>query len=166
MARNEFGYLGNARNDGLSFGDPGTESDDEQRWCGVCGTECVVERNVNGPTSLAAAWAGHKRLHDVFRCPHYGSEWHTVAIKLIHEMRDTASGRLRALIEADLDELVAGNLPNGKCSKCGLKFDIGCEQTCPGCGNRECAAYKPWIMGCNSQEPCPHRSTCEWAGKP
>lgn len=111
MARNELGYLGDSRNDGLSFGDPGAGPDGEQRWCGVCGTECVIQRNVNGPTSWAGAMAGHKRLHDVFQCPHYGSEWHNLSLRLIHEMRDTASERLRALIEADLDELVAENLP-------------------------------------------------------
>lgn len=107
--RNELGYLGNSRNDGLSFGDPGKGPDNEQRWCGVCGTECVVEKNVNGPTSWAGAMVGHKRLHDVFRCPHYGSEWHNLAHRLAKEMVATVSNRLRALIEMDLDELVAEN---------------------------------------------------------
>lgn len=108
MARNELGYLGTARNDGLYFGDPGTDPDE---CCGVCGTKCTVERNVNGPTSWAGAMAGHKRLHDVFRCPHHNSEWHRLAYRLAKEYVNTVSKRLRALIEADLDELVAENLP-------------------------------------------------------
>ena len=105
--RNEFGYKGDARTDGLSFGDPGTT---ETRYCGVCGVECVIERNVNSPTSWAGAMTGHKWLHDVFRCSHYGSEWHNAAHKLTKEMMATTSKRLRALIELDLDELVIENL--------------------------------------------------------
>jgi hypothetical protein len=159
--RNKFGYLGDANTDGHSFGDPGTG---EVRLCGVCGTKCVVERNVNGPTSWAGAMAGHKRLHDVFKCPHYDFEWHKTAYRLAKEMVATASKRLRALIEADLDELVAENL-KPRCSKCGLVFDPGCEQVCPSCGSQECTAYKPWIRGCNSQEPCQHRPNCEWVEK-
>lgn len=160
--RNEFGYLGDSRNDGMSFGNPGT---DEVRHCGVCGTQCVIERNVNGPTSWAGAMANSKWLHDVFKCPYYGMEWHNLAHTLAKESVATVSKRLRALIELDLDELVTENL-RPRCSKCNLVFDIGCEQICPGCGNQECAAYKPWIRGCNSQEPCRHRSNCEWVDKP
>lgn len=157
--RNEFGYLGDATNDGRSFGDPGTT---ETRCCGVCGSVCVIERAINGPTNWASALAGDKRLHYVFRCPHYGSEWHNLALRLVHEMRDTASTRIRTLIEADLDDLVDANLPIGKCSNCGLVFDIACEIVCPGCGNEECTAYKPWMHGCNSsiKEFCRHRGTC------
>jgi hypothetical protein len=168
--RNKFGYLGNTDNDGLSFDDPGIT---KVRFCGVCGTECLVERDVNGPTSFAAAWAGHKCLHDVFRCPHYGSEWHDIATKLIHEMVATASKRLRAMIEMDLDDLLLDNLPPDRpiqcgncCSKCGQRFDICSQQTCPNCGSVECAAYKPWMRGCNSTDSCAHRLACEWARKP
>lgn len=106
MPRNEFGYVCKG-SDGLSFGDPGTT---EERWCGVCGTKCLVTRGHNGPTSWAAAMAGHSHPHDTFRCPNYGSEWHDLSIKLIHEWRDTNSKRLRALIELDLDELLKENL--------------------------------------------------------
>jgi hypothetical protein len=106
--RDQFGYLaGTSQNDGISFGSPGTT---EERWCGVCGTKCAVTRGHNGPTSWAASMAGHGHPHDIFSCPNYGSEWHDLAIKLIHEMRDTHSKRLRALIEADLDDLVDQNL--------------------------------------------------------
>lgn len=161
MARNEFGYLGDARNDGLYYGKPGSAPDER---CGVCGMECVVERNIDGPTSWASAMTGHHRLHNVFRCPHYGSEWHKLAYRLTKECAATASKRLRVLIELDLDDLVAENL-RPRCSKCGFVFDIGCEQICPGCGNQECAAYKPWMRGCNNTEFCPHRSKCEWDTK-
>ncbi len=106
--RNEFGYLeGTSMNDGMSFGDLGTT---EERWCGVCGNKCAITRGHNGPTSWAESMAGRGHPHDTFRCPHYGSEWHDLAIKLIREMRDTHSKRLRALIEMDLDELVKNGL--------------------------------------------------------
>ena len=105
--RNELGYLGKARTDGCSFGDPGTTPTTTQRYCGVCGTECVVEYNINGPTSWAGAMTGHKHLHNVFKCPHYNAEWHNLAYRLTKELVATASNRLRALIETDLDKLVA-----------------------------------------------------------
>lgn len=114
--RNELGYLGDSRNDGLSFGDPHAGPDKQQRWCGVCGTECVVERAVHGPTSRWEAMRDGGHLHDVFRCPHYGSQWHDLAHRLAKESVATASRRLRALIEADLDELVAGNLGGQQCA--------------------------------------------------
>jgi hypothetical protein len=113
MNRNELGFLGDCRNDGLYYGEPGATADER---CGVCGTECVVERNINGPTSWAGAMTGHKRLHDVFRCPHYYSGWHEIAYKLAKEYVATASKRLRALIETDLDELLETNLPKAVCA--------------------------------------------------
>jgi len=106
--RNELGYLGDSRNDGLYYGKPGTTPD---QHCGVCGTECVIERNVDGPTSWAGAMTGHTWFHDVFKCPHYDTRWHSTAYRLAKEMMATASKRLRALIEADLDELLLENLP-------------------------------------------------------
>jgi len=164
--RDEFAYLGKDRNDGLSFGDPGQV---EGRRCGVCNSQCVVERNVNGPTSRWEAMEGRGHAHDVFRCPHYNSEWHNLAYELIREMGKTASDRIRALVKADLDDLLVANLPPDRpvrcgkcCSQCGNSFDICCEQVCPDCGSVECAAYKPWMRGCNSTDSCAHRSACEW----
>jgi hypothetical protein len=108
--RNKFGYLGEARNDGLSFGDPGTTPTTADKCCGVCGTERMIKHNINGPTSWAGAMTGHKHLHNVFECPHYNAEWHNLAYRLIGEMMATASKRLYAMIEFDLDELVAENI--------------------------------------------------------
>jgi len=158
--RNEFGYLGKSRCGGMSFGDPGSVPDDEQKMCGVCGAICLVTRGHNGPTSWAESVAGRGHPHDTFACPYYGLEWHRRATKLINEMRGTESKRLRALIEADLDELVDDSL--NTCSNCGTVFDIVYEQICPNCGKEECASYKPWRSGCNSKEPCSHKSTCKW----
>lgn len=106
--RNEFGYLGDSKNDGLSFGTIGTV---EERWCGVCGTKCAVLRNESGPTCFSEAVARRGHPHDTFSCPYYGAEWHMKTSRLIKEWRDTNSKRLRALIELDLDELLEENLP-------------------------------------------------------
>lgn len=108
--RNKFGLIGKSKCDGISFGDPGSEPDDEQKMCGVCGSECLITRGHNGPTSYTESLAGKSHLHDSFTCPYYKSEWHGKAIKLIHEMRNTGSKRIRALIEEDLDELVDDGL--------------------------------------------------------
>jgi hypothetical protein len=104
--RYEFEYL--KGNDGLCFPKPGEV---KECRCGICDSLCVVERNVDGPTSWAESMAKRKHLHDAFRCPHYGSEWHNLALDLIREMGRTASERIRALVKADLDELLAKNLP-------------------------------------------------------
>jgi len=79
--------------------------------CRVCGTECVVEHNINGPTCYAAAMSGSKCLHDRATCPYSDMEWHEEARELMNEMRDTHSKRVRDLIEADLEELL---IKNGK----------------------------------------------------
>lgn len=77
--------------------------------CKVCGTECVVDRNIMGPTCFAAAMGGHKSLHDRAECPHSNAEWHDEAYALWKELGETHSNRVRALIEADLIEVLEAN---------------------------------------------------------
>ncbi|HHY88897.1 MAG TPA: hypothetical protein GYA06_08265 [Chloroflexi bacterium] len=79
--------------------------------CRVCGTRCDVERSVIGPTSLAEAYAMRGRWHDSFCCPYTDEPWHDQALRLKREYERTASKRLRALIQMDLDELLAEHLP-------------------------------------------------------
>lgn len=81
----------------------------EDRHCLVCGSECTVSRNIMGPTCFAAAMARHSSLHDCAECPHTNAEWHEEAYYLWREARDTHSARVRALIEADLTDLLAAN---------------------------------------------------------
>jgi hypothetical protein len=77
--------------------------------CRVCGTECIVEHNIMGPTCFAAAMSGSKCLHDRATCPYSDMAWHEEAHELINELRDTHSKRLRSLIEEDLIELLEAN---------------------------------------------------------
>lgn len=78
--------------------------------CRVCGTECIVEHNIMGPTCFAAAIGGSKGvLHDFAFCPYHDCEWHEEARELINELRDTHSKRLKALIEEDLMEILEAN---------------------------------------------------------
>ena len=81
----------------------------ENIFCKICGTKCVVEHNIMGPTCIAAAIGHHKVLHDVATCPYFEMNWHDEAYKLLKEFQDTHSKRLKALIKEDLDELLAQN---------------------------------------------------------
>jgi accessory colonization factor AcfC len=85
--------------------------------CAVCGTKCRVSRNVPGPhsytESLARAYSGGKAtmsIKDVFSCPYAEKKWHEKACGLADEMFETNSDRVKAMIKADIEELVAKNL--------------------------------------------------------
>lgn len=54
----------------------------ESKNCGVCNSEMTVERNVEGPRSLAAAMSRNWRVHDIFSCPHAEEAWHKQSKKL------------------------------------------------------------------------------------
>ena len=96
---------------GLSFGDPDKI---EERFCGVCASKCILTETINGPTSMAESMAGGKHLHNVYKCPYYGTSFHDLAYELIIEMGSTASDRVRALIKEDLNELLEKNIPGIK----------------------------------------------------
>jgi hypothetical protein len=82
----------------------------ESTQCAVCGSECLVRRSVNGPTSFAMAVGKLTRLHDVFTCPHLHADWHEHAAQLHRAIQNTPSPRIAALMQLDLDDVLKANL--------------------------------------------------------
>jgi len=78
--------------------------------CRVCGAECLVARGVLGQTSAF----GSPRRHDRFACPRAGEEWHGRAYELRLAIEAMPSRRVRALMEEDLSDLLAGQCIVGR----------------------------------------------------
>lgn len=78
-----------------------------ERTCRICGTTCTVERNRLAATSWAESMAKRKWLHDFFKCPNTGADWHDRATDLVQRIEETPSERVAALMRQDLDELLA-----------------------------------------------------------
>lgn len=85
------------------FETPGTVT---ERFCQVCGTECLVERNKVGPTGWAAAMAKAETVHDFFYCPHKNQPWHDQAVALVQAIENTPSRRIASIIQLDLIDLL------------------------------------------------------------
>lgn len=75
--------------------------------CEICGCACEIIRNVSGPTSWIGAMNRTATLHDRIRCPHTGKDWHLQALALREAIRATPSPRIAALMQQDLDEVLA-----------------------------------------------------------
>jgi hypothetical protein len=75
--------------------------------CGVCGRQMEVERNVLGFTSSIEAMAGHRRLHDHFRCPDVDAGWHERVRRLKDAADETPSRILARLYRAEAAAIVA-----------------------------------------------------------
>ena len=82
--------------------------------CRVCGIKCDVKRNVPGPHSyteyLAKVYSGGKAkvsIMDVFACPRAQEKWHEKACELAEEMFETRSSRVKAMLKAEINDLVA-----------------------------------------------------------
>jgi hypothetical protein len=58
----------------------------DRAFCGLCGTEMRVRRNVLGPRGFLAAISRHHTLHDVFICLHYEEAWHKHILDLRLEL--------------------------------------------------------------------------------
>jgi hypothetical protein len=82
----------------------------KSRKCRVCGSKCLVERNIQGATSWGAAMCGTSKLHDRFTCPHAEEKWHDHALELLKQAEDSASKRVAAIIRDELKEAVADGL--------------------------------------------------------
>jgi hypothetical protein len=81
--------------------------------CGVCGSECEVERDAPGATCWAESFGKPSFKHDRFFCPCSGEEWHREALPLVWEIRKCPSQRMRDLMQKDLEEVLArGGLPD------------------------------------------------------
>ena len=73
--------------------------------CRVCGSRCEVTRNVLH-VGMATTAVGARGPHDRFECPHRDASWHRRARRLVTEIEETASARLKQLLWADLEELL------------------------------------------------------------
>ena len=82
----------------------------EEMHCRVCGAKCEVSRDIEGAVSMATSMAGIKVKHDQFSCPNYDKDWHYKAYKLIREIEETHSKRLKELIRKDLNEILEKNM--------------------------------------------------------
>jgi hypothetical protein len=82
----------------------------KSKKCRVCGSKCLVERNIKGATSWGAAMCGTSKLHDCFTCPHVGDPWHEHALALFKQAEDSASKRVAAIINEELKGVVAAGL--------------------------------------------------------
>lgn len=71
-------------------------------FCGVCGEEMDVERNVPPSGGFAGAMAGHNRYYDKFWCKSRKEKWHRQARALKHEIRTTPSKKLADLMQEEL----------------------------------------------------------------
>jgi len=76
------------------------------QYCPTCGDEMNVRRGVFGPTSWSEAMARRGHLHDQFYCPNAETAWHVHAVELRKEADETASRKVRKMIEQELDELL------------------------------------------------------------
>lgn len=90
------------------YGDPDST---QEKTCLVCGSLCGVTRNAQGATGFAEAMSRQTHVHDRFQCLHSGKPWHDLAEQLVLEIENTASKRLQALINEDLQDLLKENLP-------------------------------------------------------
>lgn len=74
--------------------------------CRVCGVECEVQRNIDGPTSWAESIAKMKHMHDSFKCKQAMDPWHLQARALLQEKRKTNSTRLKQILQEEIDEIL------------------------------------------------------------
>jgi len=79
----------------------------EEKFCQVCGAQCLVKRNEVGPTSYMQAMARAQTVHDYFYCPNMKQEWHDQAMDLVEEIENTHSKRVAELVWLDLKELLS-----------------------------------------------------------
>ncbi len=73
--------------------------------CKVCGEECEVKRNINGPTSWAESVGQLKHLHDFFFCKYVKEDWHMQIRALKHEQEATKSAAIKELLESEIAQI-------------------------------------------------------------
>lgn len=74
---------------------------DEELRCRVCNVMMDVKRGF-----ISKNKAGVEEAYDKYTCPHRDKDWHIKALHLCLEMRDTASKRLKKMLEQDLDDIL------------------------------------------------------------
>jgi len=83
----------------------------EKCACRVCGEDCEVKRNVNGPTSWAESVGGMKHLHDFFVCKHVQEDWHIQIRSLKQEQENTKSSAIKEILEAEIAQIYVTKKP-------------------------------------------------------
>lgn len=90
---------------------PGTV---ENANCKACGCLMEVERNLPAIGGFAAAMGGSNRIRDRFTCPNSNNKWHHQAVSLVLEQSKTKSAKLTALLQEEINEILATKTPTKK----------------------------------------------------
>jgi hypothetical protein len=87
-----------------------TKPDEEdEMFCKVCGTRCLVERSVTDPSNLWEELEKRGHWHDEFTCPNSEASWHISAFELLQLLESTPSRRLAEIYRLDLLDLLCEN---------------------------------------------------------
>jgi hypothetical protein len=87
-----------------------TPGEKEEMDCNVCESRCEVTRNLFGYHDFGSAMMKKKSRFDQFKCPLAEEEWHQKLEKLILEKRETASSKIKQLLEEEIEEIKAEHL--------------------------------------------------------
>lgn len=93
-------------NDGCCNSAPGTV---KTAKCGICGSQMNVKRNVLDATSSIEKMCHSKHRHDSFTCPNINKSWHEKIVNLKYEAYDTASNKIKKILEKEMAELLEAN---------------------------------------------------------
>lgn len=80
----------------------------DEMFCKVCNTKMLVERDKCDTRSFVQAMSGSKSSFDWFYCPNYDNDWHRQIIALMQEMRETASKKIKAILQEEINEIIQG----------------------------------------------------------
>lgn len=92
--------------------DAGTHGEDMKVYCGVCGRETIVERDLDGPRSfagamkLAATGIRSKVRHDRYCCPDREEAWHKQVAQLRQAMLKTPSKKIEEILGREVQEIL------------------------------------------------------------
>ena len=78
--------------------------------CNVCDSRCEVKRNVFWYKDFGSAMMKKKSRFDQFKCPLAEKDWHKKLEKLTLEKRETASSKIKQLLEEEIGEIKAEHL--------------------------------------------------------
>lgn len=87
--------------------EPGTHTDQEEIFCGVCGEKMTVRRNVSGPRCFAQAMSHSKSVYDLYSCPNREQDWHEQVVEIRKEAIRIPSMRLAEIMLEEVDVILA-----------------------------------------------------------
>lgn len=79
----------------------------ESVCCGVCGDLMEEKRNCHGPRGFATSLKGEHDYYDQFLCSHRDTLWHRQVVALRLEIQTTASSKLAAMLQSEVEEILA-----------------------------------------------------------